>query len=111
MANDFELLVSKEKFDNRVETLQNNLTLLQGYASRYEDLKEQTSEVFQGDDENIAKAKRLVEENLKRVYNAIAATEEAIKSLNATSAKFEETTANVGQAFEDAIAIAANLAF
>ena len=111
MANDFELLVSKEKFDNRVETLQNNLTLLQGYASRYEDLKEQTGEVFQGDDENIAKAKRLVEENLKRVYNAIAATEEAIKSLNATSAKFEETTANVGQAFEDAIAIAANLAF
>lgn len=111
MANDFELLVSKEKFDNRVETLQNNLTLLQGYAARYEDLKEQTSEVFQGDDENINKAKRLVEENLKRVYNAITATEEAIKSLNTTSEKFEQTAANVGQAFEDAIAVAANLAF
>ena len=111
MANEFELLVSKEKFDNRVETLQNNLTLMQGYAARYEELKNRASEVFEGDDENITKAQRLVEENLKRVYNAIAATEEAIRSLNATSEKFEQTAANVGQAFEDAIAVAANLAF
>lgn len=109
MANDFELLVSKEKFDNRVETLQNNLTLLQGYAARYEDLKNEAHRVFGDDDENLNKAKRLVEENLKRVRNAIAATEEAIRTLNATSEKFEETTENVGQALEDAIGIAATL--
>lgn len=109
MSNDFELLVSKEKFDNRVETLQNNLTLMQGYANRYEDLKNEASKIFGDDEENVAKAQRLVDANLKRVYNAIAATEEAIRSLNATSEKFEQTTANVGQALDDAFAIATNL--
>lgn len=109
MANDFELLVSKEKFDNRVETLQNNLTLLQNYADRYSDLKAEANRVFGEDEENLEKAKRLVEENLKRVYNAINATEEAIRTLNATSAKFEETTQNVGNALEDAIGLAENL--
>ena len=109
MANEFELLVSKEKFDNRVETLSNYVTLLKGYAARYEDLKNSTHRVFGEDTEKVADAKAAVEAQLKRVYNAISATEEAIKTLNATSSKFDETSANVAQGLKDAVAIAADL--
>ena len=109
MANDFELLVSKEKFDNRIETLNGYLQTLRSYAQRYEDLKNSTNRVFGEDEENVRAAKDLVDENLKRVHNAITATEEAIKTLEATSSKFEETTQNVGQALQDAIGMAASL--
>ena len=109
MANDFELLVSKDKFDNRVETLSNYVTLLKSYAARYEDLKNSTHRVFAEDAEKVADAKQAVEEQLKRVYNAISATEEAIKTLNATSSRFDETSKNVGQGLKDAVAIAADL--
>ena len=109
MANEFELLVSKEKFDNRVETLSNYVTLLKGYAARYEDLKNSTNKIFGDDEEKVAEARNAVEGQLKRVHNAINATEEAIKTLNATSSKFDETSANVGQALKDAVAIAADM--
>lgn len=109
MANDFELLVSREKFDNRVSTLQNYLTQLKGYASRYEDLKNSTHRVFGGDSEKVNEARNVVQSQLNKVNNAITATEEAIKVLSETSSKFDETSANVGQALQDAVAIAADL--
>ena len=109
MANDFELLVSKEKFDNRVSTLENYLTTLKNYAARYADLKDSTRRIFGDDEEKVAQAKQAVEGQLVRVNNAISATEQAIKVLGDTSSKFDETSANVGQALQDAIAIAADL--
>ncbi|MBQ7871593.1 MAG: hypothetical protein IJ357_05580 [Oscillospiraceae bacterium] len=109
MANEVELLVSKEKFDNRVSTLEGCLRVLQGLATEYGELKDSASDIFDEDQEKVTTTQKLVEEYIIRVNSSIEATQKAIQTLNDTSTKFEDTSTHVTQALEDAINLAKNL--
>lgn len=92
MAGSLELLVSTEKYENRISMLETFLSSLESLAAEYETLQGQVSS-FAGGSDQVAKLQQNVQINVTRVNKAIEATRASIQTLQNTVT----TMSNVGQ--------------
>ena len=103
MADELTLLASKSDFDNLIQQIDGKMQTLQGIADQYEALRDNVSSFMEEEDDNLEKMKANVQENVKRVYEAIGAANTTKANLQSTVDEMEAFSSNVGTTLEEGV--------
>ncbi len=101
-AGNFELYVSKEKFEQELSQLDAKLTSLNGLLGEYEAKKAQASSVWGEEDENLNKAKQLCDSAIKAVSKKIEETKRSKEALQNILSESQTIQGEIGSKLEAA---------
>lgn len=108
-AQELEIFVQKEKYQNQINLLETKITQLQAKADEMEQLKREASTVFGDSDDNLAKAQENVEGRIRLINQAINASRASVETLQKMLQSTEDISVNVNKLLEEAMEAAAKL--
>ncbi|MBQ5397829.1 MAG: hypothetical protein IIU14_00125 [Ruminococcus sp.] len=104
MANDqLELFTNKADFQNLINDIDGQISVLEGIATEYEGLKNNVSSFMEQEDDNFESMKNNVQENVQAVYEAIGAARNTKKNLESTLQEFDEFGRRTASTLEQGI--------
>ena len=96
MATDLELFVNPEAYASRISMLEGYVVSLQSIKEEYVVLSNDASTVFGTDDENLARAQKIVNDAAQVVQQKIEATQASIDTLQKTMESMNAASESVG---------------
>ena len=103
-AGNFELYVSKEKFQGELDALEGNLGRLNALLEQYQAKKEQARQVWGEEDENLAKAQRMCDTAIRAVSKKIEETKVSKEALQGILSSAQSVQADIGSMLDEATA-------
>lgn len=101
-AGNFELYVSKEKFEGELQQLDAKLGSLNGLLAEYEAKRQQAAQVWGDQDENLAKAQALCDAAIKAVQKKIDETKTSKDALQSILSDAQTIQADMGSQLDEA---------
>ncbi len=101
-AGNFELYVSRQKFEQELSQLDAKLGTLRGLLEEYTAKKEQARQVWGEEDENLAKAQHMCDVAIQAVNKKIQETQDSKNALQSILDSATEASGNIGTFLDEA---------
>ena len=106
---EFELYVSKEKFEQELSQLEAKLNSLNGLLGEYQAKREQARQVWGEEDENLAKAQHMCDTAIRAVEKKIDETKESKNALETILSESQSIQGSMGARLDEATSVIESL--